>query len=114
MPRGDRTGPNGEGPRTGRAMGHCNGYNAPGFANPFQGPGFGRGMGRGAGRGFGRRFWAPRDPYPYPTEPVRQSTIPAYEYTKENEIADLKYEKDAIKRELEAIEKRLKEIEKKK
>ncbi|MCF7946089.1 MAG: DUF5320 domain-containing protein, partial [Spirochaetia bacterium] len=26
MPRGDRTGPDGMGPRTGRALGYCSGY----------------------------------------------------------------------------------------
>lgn len=33
MPRGDRTGPDGQGPRTGRGMGFCNGFNIPGFQN---------------------------------------------------------------------------------
>ena len=42
MPQGDGTGPNGQGPMTGRAMGYCAGFNAPGFMNV----GFGRGMGR--------------------------------------------------------------------
>jgi len=33
MPRGDRTGPLGEGPKTGRQMGFCVGNEHPGFAN---------------------------------------------------------------------------------
>ncbi|NIW15542.1 MAG: hypothetical protein GWN31_16790, partial [Candidatus Thorarchaeota archaeon] len=33
MPRGDRTGPWGLGPRTGRAAGYCAGYPVPGFMN---------------------------------------------------------------------------------
>lgn len=45
MPGGDRTGPMGLGPMTGRAAGICAGYQNPGFANPI--PGFGRGRGRG-------------------------------------------------------------------
>ena len=49
MPRGDQSGPMGEGPMTGRAMGFCAGYDRPGFAN---GPGYG--MGRGFGPGWGR------------------------------------------------------------
>ena len=60
MPGGDRTGPAGLGPMTGRAAGFCAGYPAPGFANPIRGGfgggggGFGRGRGRGGGgRGFG-------------------------------------------------------------
>ena len=77
MPGGDRTGPWGAGPMTGRAAGHCAGYGRPGFMNPQFGRGhggygrwagahgggaygrggcdggFGRGFGRGAGRGAG-------------------------------------------------------------
>ncbi|MFO8031339.1 MAG: DUF5320 domain-containing protein [Desulfohalobiaceae bacterium] len=55
MPAGDRTGPMGMGPRTGRAAGYCSGFGAPGFANPMpgRGLGFGRGRGRGRGRGLG-------------------------------------------------------------
>lgn len=34
MPRGDGTGPAGQGPMTGRAAGYCAGYNSPGYANP--------------------------------------------------------------------------------
>lgn len=50
MPRGDRTGPMGLGPMTGRGAGGCAGFRG-------QGAGFGfgrafRGMGRGAGRGW--------------------------------------------------------------
>jgi hypothetical protein len=62
MPRGDRTGPLGFGPMTGRGMGYCSGYPYPGFMSPGFGSGFGRGfgMGRSFGRGFGS--WG----YPYP------------------------------------------------
>ena len=58
MPRGDRSGPQGMGPMTGRGAGYCAGYGAPGYMNPAggAGPGYGRGLGfgRGVGRGFGR------------------------------------------------------------
>ena len=50
MPGGDRTGPWGAGPMTGRGVGICAGYDMPGYMNPA----FGRGSGRGWGRGFGR------------------------------------------------------------
>lgn len=43
MPGFDNTGPNAQGPRTGRGMGPC-------------GRGFGRGYGRGCGFGLGRFF----------------------------------------------------------
>ena len=52
MPGGDRTGPRGEGPQTGRSMGYCSGQNAPGYLYP--GSRF-RGGGR-FGRGFRTRF----------------------------------------------------------
>jgi len=61
MPRGDRTGPLGQGPMTGRRMGDCAetenvdsgfGYGR-GFFSRGRGYGFGRGFGFGYGRGFG-------------------------------------------------------------
>lgn len=75
MPRGDRTGPLGLGPRTGRGMGYCAGFGVPGYLNPGPGMGFGFGLGlrRGLGRWFGGRcrwflgpwfasWWAGRSP----------------------------------------------------
>ncbi len=62
MPRGDRTGPEGNGPMTGRQMGYCAGNEYPGSANlnPGYGRRFGRGFnrlfGRGRGLGFGRDY----------------------------------------------------------
>ncbi len=106
MPWGDRTGPMGMGPRTGRAAGFCSGFNTPGFMNP----GFGFGRGRGFGRGFA---WRVPTNYPAPVQP--------YQPTKTEEIADLKAEREAIENErkaivedLKAIDARLKELEKKK
>ncbi|MGM0681979.1 MAG: DUF5320 domain-containing protein [Thermodesulfobacteriota bacterium] len=45
MPRGDRTGPQGQGPMTGRGMGKCGGK-----------AGQGRGQGIGRGRGLGQQI----------------------------------------------------------
>lgn len=61
MPGGDRTGPQGKGPRTGRQLGLCSGSDKPGYESeePTQGKGFnnglrqGRGLGRGRGQGRG-------------------------------------------------------------
>lgn len=65
MPGGDRTGPSGKGPTTGRGMGLCRGNDFPGyrsapgnrgwgFGSGFQrGPGFGRGRGLGFRGGYG-------------------------------------------------------------
>lgn len=51
MPNRDGTGPNGEGPQTGRGMGNCKGVN-PKNANQAPGRAEGRGAGRrGGGRG---------------------------------------------------------------
>lgn len=59
MPSGDRTGPAGMGPMTGRAMGFCAGYPVPGTMNPGGGGGFrGFGRGRGGGRGWRHQFYA--------------------------------------------------------
>ena len=56
MPRGNGTGPAGQGPMTGRAAGYCAGYEVPGFANASPVRGFrGRGRGNGGGGGFGWR-----------------------------------------------------------
>ena len=58
MPGGDRTGPVGQGPTTGRGAGFCAGYPTPGFTNPPRGRGGGRGFGRGGGGGGWRhRHW---------------------------------------------------------
>jgi Family of unknown function (DUF5320) len=59
MPGLDRTGPEGKGSRTGRAMGKCNPKRDD---SPTQeelqarGRGMGRGFGKGMGRGFRNRF----------------------------------------------------------
>ena len=61
MPGGDRTGPMGMGPRTGRGAGYCGGAGVPGFISriggAFLGQGRGRG-GRGGGRGRRNMFYA--------------------------------------------------------
>ena len=65
MPRGDRTGPAGFGPMTGRAAGFCAGYPLPGYMNPT-GAGAQAGVygyGRG-GYGYGRSYAVARPRYP--------------------------------------------------
>lgn len=113
MPAGDRTGPMGAGPRTGRAAGYCGGFGMPGYANPVPGRGFGMGFGRGRGfwrRPFGGRFgwrnrffatgmpaWMPRGPYLEP-EP-------------EAEKQGLKQQAEALEAELDMVRKRLDALE---
>lgn len=73
MPRGDRTGPEGMGQRTGRGLGYCSGYQSAGFTRG-QGAGFGfgnaggRGGGRGRGFGMGRGFYQNDLPATLPQE----------------------------------------------
>ncbi len=111
MPYGDRTGPAGLGPMTGRGAGFCAGYNTPGYANPYggrygagRGYGYGRrnGFGRGFGYGRGWRWNAPAYNVPY------YSPAPI---SKEDEAKFLKNEIDLIEKELQAARDRLKEIE---
>ena len=100
MPRGDGTGPNGMGPRTGRGLGYCNGYNSPGFTRGGFG-GYPRGFGRGYGYGRGYR-WGYGYNYPAPQDytPVSEKTL------LENEIR-------VLNDQLNALQKRLDEIDKK-
>lgn len=101
MPGFDRTGPLGYGPMTGRGMGPC----GAGYGRGA-GRGFGRGMARGSGRGFRRA--APVQDYGYAPYGY------GYEPTREQVIADLRAEKEAIMDELKQIDERLKELETKK
>jgi len=117
MPRGDRTGPGGLGPMTGRAAGYCAGYPVPGYMNPYGGrwgSGFGYGgrLGRGYGRGFRRAFW-PVYPYPYPITPLPAVYGGGFcpsgiEPKQEMEI--LIEEAKALREQLEEIDKRISEL----
>ena len=100
MPQGDRTGPNGQGPMTGRGAGYCAGFAAPGFMNA----GFGRGFGRGMGfrRGFGRRRMI--------IMPQPQIMPQEVELTKTEEKKILESDLTDLKTEIKEIEKRLKEL----
>ena len=61
MPRGDGTGPAGQGPATGRGAGYCAGTDQPGYTTA--GYGFGRGRARRNAwcqGGWGQAGWGPR------------------------------------------------------
>ena len=104
MPFGDRTGPLGRGPVTGRGLGYCAGFNEPGFVKPG---GWGRGWGRGWrcgfwgwGRGWGwKRFFR--------FFPFFGTSFLTPEETKKV----LKEEAEFLKKRLEAVEKKLSEME---
>jgi hypothetical protein len=123
MPRGDRTGPMGMGPMTGRAAGYCGGFGMPGYANVPPGGGFGMGLGRGRGsrgRGFGgggrgwrNWFYATGLPgwmrsgwhsahYAYPTSSAKPNP--------KMEKRALESQAEALQEELDFIRKRLEEI----
>jgi hypothetical protein len=113
MPRGDRTGPIGSGPMTGRGMGYCAGFAGPGFMYPGPGYGYGRGFGfgRGFGRGFGYgrgrgwrfgghgRFWG----YPYPQIAPYWTSPPLSE---EQEMDFLEEQEKILEDELKQLKKR--------
>lgn len=103
MPRGDRTGPMGAGPMTGRAAGACAGSAAPGIANFGRGRGCGMGFGGGGGRGLGRglgRGWA---------APMAGAVAP----TGDQELAVLKQQSQQLKTDMELIQSRIQELQNK-
>lgn len=106
MPRGDRTGPQGAGPMTGRGAGTCAGAATPGYAGGGYGRGGGRGgRGRGGGSGRGGRGgggWGrcfPRAGFG-PVAP-----------TPDQELNALKQRAEQLKADMECIEGRIQELE---
>ena len=100
MPRGDRTGPAGAGPMTGRGAGYCAGFPAPGFAQRFGGWGGGWGGGwRGRGRGWG---WGMGPVYPQ----YGYASAPA-----EDTLQALRAQEGWLREQLEALQKRIDALE---
>lgn len=114
MPRGNRTGPDGMGPRTGRGMGFCNGYDRPGFADSGRGFGSGGGRGMGFGRGFGRAAaYNPRGMLRPRFAGLAQETEKPYtQQTKEQEIQMLEQESKAIEEEQQALDQEKEQVNK--
>ena len=111
MPQGDRTGPSGMGPKTGKGAGFCNGNQVPSAMNNRSERGFGRGGGcRGSGggrRGF-RHWW-------------RATGIPGFlrvgpaelengEISSENDEKRLKEQENILSQQLQMIQKRIEEL----
>jgi len=115
MPRGDRRGPNGMGPMTGRAAGFCSGSNAPGFANTGAVGGYG--LGRGAGRGFSGGFHGAANGAGYGRGMGRGQGIgfqPSYAapvYSKEAEKGYIENEVSFLKDQLKTLEGRLADMQ---
>ncbi len=113
MPRGDKTGPMGMGPMSGRGAGYCGGSGMPGYANAAPGRGFSMGAGRGRGCGGGgrghrnmfyatglpgwMRFGGYAAPYQKPDPKIEKQTL-------RNQAAALQSELDSIKQRLDEIE----------
>ena len=114
MPGGDRTGPMGTGPMTGRGAGFCGGANAPGFMSRMGGAFSGGGRGRG-GRGWRRMFHATGLPgwaraalgAAAAAVAAAQSRVP----TREEELDVLKQQANEASAVLEDIRKRISELE---
>jgi hypothetical protein len=121
MPRGDRTGPMGLGPMTGRAAGYCAGSNMPGYMNPGPGRGsWGRGAWGGGGRGWRHWYYATglpgwaragwglpawgAAPYPY-APPIPPDAI------EETELETLKAQAGSLERTLQALRRRIEKLE---
>ena len=111
MPAGDRTGPMGMGPMTGRGTGYCGGYGAPGWGTAMgfrggRGGGYGfRGRGGGFGRGFGRGWggynapgWSPVAAGPVAWGPEQEGQV-------------LRDRAELLQSELDAVRKRLNDLE---
>ena len=122
MPGGDRTGPMGMGPMTGRAAGFCAGYPVPGYTNPVGGRGY-WGWGRGGGRGRRNWFYATGLPgwaragYGWPAwggavNPHAYGGAPlAPGLTAQQELDGLKGQAEYLEDSLDGIKKRIEELE---
>lgn len=120
MPNLDRTGPMGEGERTGRGRGRCidegtenypqrgYGYGRGRGRGPGRGPGGGRGFGRGGGRGFGfgqGRGFGPRpEMWDVPRLNTPETTT---NDSLKQELEFLKRQQNEINKAIQAIENKL-------
>ena len=101
MPGGDRTGPMGMGPMTGRGAGFCGGAGAPGFLSRMGGAFLGRGR-RGGGRGWRNMFHATGLPgwMRSGTGGVAPAEVPASEAERQslqNQVETLQSQLDELK-----------------
>ena len=117
MPGGDRTGPMGMGPMTGRAAGYCAGYGAPGYMNPVGGRGLGLGWGGGWGRGWRHGYYATGLPgwarFGYAPAWGASPVYGPYAPTGEQQAEVLRAQAEWLNEQLEALNRRIAELEEK-
>jgi hypothetical protein len=108
MPGGNRMGPRGAGPKTGRGLGDCADRDQPGYAvpQPVQRSGLGLGFrwaGRGRGRGnrFNAGLWPEWGRGRFFAQPISQ----------DQEVDSLKAQAEELQNTLQAIQNRLAELE---
>ena len=113
MPFGDRTGPLGQGPMTGRGAGLCAGSAVPENMNPDSGRGMGRCNRGGRGRGWrhqfnatGLRGWQRAAATATVATPTPFATV-----AQEQEIAALKGQAESLQTTLNLMRKRIEELE---
>lgn len=125
MPGGDKTGPTGAGPMTGRGAGYCSGAGAPGYSNPGFGGGFGRmrgggfGVGRGMGGGRGHRHWYWATGLPgwarggrgWAYGSANQRAVAPDAVGQDNELAFLREQADYLEASLKEVNQRIKELQ---
>jgi hypothetical protein len=125
MPRGDRSGPEGMGPMTGRGMGYCAGFDGPGYVMPGGGGGR-RGRGAGGGwpgrglrhrRGAGYGAWGPgagpyAPGYPSPYAPAYPMPNASAGPGRVDEAEALKAQAEYLEGVLKDVQRRLGELAK--
>jgi hypothetical protein len=105
MPGGDRTGPSGAGPRTGRGVGRCTGHDRPAYANA--GAGFGAAVGcKGRGRGWRNEYYATGIP-----GWARGGTIRLMPAEPHQELTDLRTQADRLAGQLDFVRRRIEALE---
>jgi len=108
MPAGDRTGPMGLGPMSGRGAGYCAGFQTPGYMNPMPGRGWGMGRGWGRGRGWRHGYYPMGVPGAAPAYGVASYHGPP---SGEQEAQALRTQAEHLEGALDEIRKRITELE---
>ena len=112
MPRGDRTGPAGIGPITGRGLGYCVGNAVPGFASSSYGRGFGRGFGLDWRRGgYGYQAAYPAYAPPYAPWAYGYNYPPVPGQTAGPDLATLQSQAEQLQTILTNVQKQIEEME---